>query len=480
MGLYENGEAKPWHNYLHEFRGALKRDDQEAFERAVEDALAGDHIIREDGLLIDGNEYGRSYNCMGQSTMGLALIRSGRKWGIDEWLDDGIDAMNVLLTPYDEGGLRLRDGDSETAWYVGKTSRDHDTKGGTLNKHLYATRTLFEAAKEMEALGNMQLAAQYEEAGEEGFLKLVKGHQGPQLKDYFVKTNQGDAYFESWVYYSCGNADGDRPYFLKVPEKNGGYHIYDMNLIYRLGNLVDEDFNFRPFYKEQLGSISAFGGMLQVYENKLDAGGLDVDTATSFGQFSATINGIDDTLDSTVVDWFEDFLRGPRILGTDGDDVLAGSNLDEILRGRNGDDDLSGASGSDTLRGGKGNDTLRGGAGADKLVSGFGTDKLKGGKGDDIFRFANKDVSKPGEKRDTIADFEPGRDVVDLRGIDVDPDEKGNQAFIFIAGNGFSGTPGELRFSKEILEADLDGDGLADLEIAMPGVSDLSAADILL
>ena len=123
-------------------------------------------------MLIEGNDHGRAYSSMAQSSMGLALIKAGRKWGVTEWVDDGIAALEVMLTKYGAGGLRLRDADSDTAWYCGQTARHQDDMGGTLNKPLYATRTFFSAAKEMEALGKAKKAAEYKEAGEEGFLKL--------------------------------------------------------------------------------------------------------------------------------------------------------------------------------------------------------------------------------------------------------------------------------------------------------------------
>ena len=306
--LANSNKFKVWHHYMPEFREALENNDKEAFTRSVNKALGADHIVRKGDMLIEGNDHGRAYNSMGQSDMGLALIKAGRKWGVTEWVNDGIAALEVMLTKYEAGGLRLRDADSDTAWYCGQTARHHTDKGGTLNKHLYATRTFFNAAKQMEALGMTGKAAEYKEAGEEGFLKLVKGKQAPQLKDFFVQKDNGDYYFKSWVYYACGDADKERTYFLDQKQKNANYHLFDMKLIHTIGQLVDDDFKFKPFYKEQLEYVSAFGGMLQVYENKLDMGGLDNNTRTSYGQFTSTLNGSDDALDSSVTDWFGLFL----------------------------------------------------------------------------------------------------------------------------------------------------------------------------
>ncbi len=263
-------------------------------------------------MLVDANEHGRAYNCMGQSTMGLGLLRAGKKWGVDDWVDDGVAALNVMLTEYGAGGLLLRDAESDTAWYCGKTSRSAETKGATLNKHLYATRTFLEAAEVMRDLGRTELAARYEEAGEEGFLKLIKGAHAPKLKDYFVRDDGGDFYFKSWTYYSLGNADKDRPYFLKAAEKNAHYHLYEMQLIFRIYDMIksgsdtDGSFNFRPFSKTQIDSLSAFGAYFEIYENKLEMGGLGKDTSTLFGQFGPTPDGDDDQLSNQVTEWFEE------------------------------------------------------------------------------------------------------------------------------------------------------------------------------
>ncbi|WP_051098309.1 calcium-binding protein [Sporichthya polymorpha] len=69
--------------------------------------------------------------------------------------------------------------------------------------------------------------------------------------------------------------------------------------------------------------------------------------------------------------------------GTDGDDVLAGSNANDLIRGRLGDDRISGGGGHDILCGDAGADVLRGGGGNDLLIGGRGRDRLDGGAGED-------------------------------------------------------------------------------------------------
>jgi serralysin len=64
--------------------------------------------------------------------------------------------------------------------------------------------------------------------------------------------------------------------------------------------------------------------------------------------------------------------------------------------------------------------------------------------------------------------------------IDADINLAGNQAFTFIGGGLFSFTAGELRFDHEILSGDTSGNGIADFEVYLAGVSSLYEGDFLL
>ena len=69
---------------------------------------------------------------------------------------------------------------------------------------------------------------------------------------------------------------------------------------------------------------------------------------------------------------------------------------------------LTGTAKDDIVIGGAGNDLLVGGAGGDIIEDGGGRDTLTGGSGRDIF------ILRADGQTDTITDFEPGRDRLDL------------------------------------------------------------------
>lgn len=107
---------------------------------------------------------------------------------------------------------------------------------------------------------------------------------------------------------------------------------------------------------------------------------------------------------------------------------------------------------------------LNGGGGNDVLDGYEGADSLTGGSGADTFAFHLI------ERGDTITDFVSGSDKIDLRGTGVDMTFIGNGAFSHVAG--------QLRYSGGVLEADINGDGIADLQINVHGTS-VVGADLL-
>lgn len=205
------------------------------------------------------------------------------------------------------------------------------------------------------------------------------------------------------------------------------------------------------------------------------------------------------------------------ILGTNQSDSIilehgAGGGPQHIIGG-NGEDTVSAGGGPDTIEGGNGKDLLRGdggpdlilgGNGADTLVGGEGPDTLTGGNGPDVFVFtaSSDDDHGPGPgggghedstavitadegggghdggRRETITDFTPGLDRIDLSALDgvtgFADDPAANSAWV------------EQDGENSILRVDTDGvlageHGGAELSVVLLGVdaASVTASDFL-
>ena len=147
---------------------------------------------------------------------------------------------------------------------------------------------------------------------------------------------------------------------------------------------------------------------------------------SQWGGGTVTLRGIDSP-DELTEDMFVLPVTPVTLTGGDGGDLFHGNWGDDSLEGRGGNDSLFGNQGDDTLKGGAGNDAVVGGQGDDTIVGGTGNDKLwgdgihfdghkaslppTGETGNDTFVFA------PGHGDDTIFDFEPDADTIDLSGF---------------------------------------------------------------
>jgi hypothetical protein len=83
-----------------------------------------------------------------------------------------------------------------------------------------------------------------------------------------------------------------------------------------------------------------------------------------------------------------------------------------------------------------------------------------------------------GARRDVVYFQRADGDKIDLGSIDAVMDKAGNQVFKYIGAASFSGTDGQLRFAGGVLQGDINGDRVADIEIKVVGA--LTAADIIL
>ncbi len=172
---------------------------------------------------------------------------------------------------------------------------------------------------------------------------------------------------------------------------------------------------------------------------------------------------------------------GDTLVGEGGADVLAGEDgADQLFGGADADqlyggtanDTLYGGDGFDVLNGGDGADVLAGEAGGDLIVGGAGGDLLIGGAGGDRFLYLAASDSTNAAP-DFVVDFTPGADVVDLSPVDANAALAGDQAFVLVAA--FTGVAGQARLAfdaalnRSILLGDVNGDGVADLAIAIAG-----------
>jgi Peptidase M10 serralysin C terminal len=122
------------------------------------------------------------------------------------------------------------------------------------------------------------------------------------------------------------------------------------------------------------------------------------------------------------------------------------------------------------------------------FVSSYGAQRMLGGEGANIFTFLSISDSTP-SMHDTISNFDPAKDVIDLSNIDANITTSGLQHFTFIGTAPFSGAGAQVRYqlnpatNQTFVEADLASDAgtqTPDFEIAITGLVPLTAANFAL
>jgi Ca2+-binding RTX toxin-like protein len=157
-----------------------------------------------------------------------------------------------------------------------------------------------------------------------------------------------------------------------------------------------------------------------------------------------------------------------------------------------GVENILGSAYADIFTGDSAANALNGGAGTDFITGGLGTDSLYGGadKVKDVFDFNAISESKTGTARDKVYDFITKIDKIDLGGIDANTasNKTGDQAFIF---NNTTAKANSVWYAAKdvdgststkdiIVYGDVNGDGKADFEIGLVGVTSVAVTDFVL
>lgn len=165
--------------------------------------------------------------------------------------------------------------------------------------------------------------------------------------------------------------------------------------------------------------------------------------------------------------------------------TLVGNGGNNVLSGGAGNDTLYGRMGDDMLNGDGSNDILGGNDGADVLAGGTGDDSLEGGGGNDAFAFADLASADI----DTIVDFDPGNDRIQIAGVSFGglPTGhvfRGGIDFIVGSGPGLAAPSSEptllYNYVTGALSFDVDGTGAlpATLFALLTGAPGLAPSDI--
>jgi hypothetical protein len=207
------------------------------------------------------------------------------------------------------------------------------------------------------------------------------------------------------------------------------------------------------------------------------ANGLAFTTALS-GTGSITVN-----MDAGI-----NFLsQGFAFTGSSVTMTVNGTSGTDIIKCGTGVHTINAGDGVDQIRGGTAADIINGGDGNDKIIGFTGADIITGGAGSDQFRYFFQGDSGIGGNADQLTDFAIGIDRLNFALIDADAATADDQAFAFIGTAAFTNTGvGQIRYTNSgadlLVQADVNGDGVADMEIILQGLNGgtLTAADFIL
>jgi len=178
-------------------------------------------------------------------------------------------------------------------------------------------------------------------------------------------------------------------------------------------------------------------------------------------------DGVVDAVNLTLVDGDQNW---------DGDGQANGTVVDPGFLAV-GQRDFNGGKRKDAFTGNLLANSIKGKQGNDLLQGGLGADLLIGGKGNDRYAYTSADESTASQ-RDTVR-FGKGDRFV-FSSFDGDTAIEGQQKLSFIGQSNFSGVAGELRATRSVLEADLNGDSIAEFAINLRGNTLISSSNLVL
>lgn len=237
------------------------------------------------------------------------------------------------------------------------------------------------------------------------------------------------------------------------------------------------------------GSLSSLAGLVSVEALELNGGAAVTLTGTQFANGLALNTAVSGTGAITVnMNAGINFLSQNFAFSGSGVTVTVnGTSGIDIIKCGTGVHIINAGDGNDQIRGGTSADTINGGAGNDKIIGFTGADVITGGTGSDQFRYLLASDSGLGANADRITDYVIGSDRFNFSGLDTDAVTPGVQGFAFVGNGAFSGGgAASIRYTNSgadlLVQADVNGDGIADMEIILQGLNGgtLTAGDFIL
>lgn len=236
-------------------------------------------------------------------------------------------------------------------------------------------------------------------------------------------------------------------------------------------------------------TLSSLAGLIGIEALELNGGAGLTLTGTQFANGLANNTAVSGTGQITVnMDAGINFLSQSFAFSGGGVTVTVnGTSGIDIIKSGTGVHIINAGDGVDQIRGGTAADTINGGAGNDKIIGFTGADIITGGTGSDQFRYLFAGDSGLGAAADRITDYAIGSDRLNFALLDTNPGLAGVQGFAFVGNAAFSGGgAASIRYTNSgadlLVQADINGDGIADMEIILQGLTGgtLTAGDFIL